>query len=224
MKKLIAMLIALAVCCAMVLPVAAEEFVPSISYKDHPEIVDTPVIKDEAQEEVKDVEVVITPVAGALDKPEEEQNPVDKNLINIYEKLESGDMKLPVTSNEDKIFVIRDLFDISVVDNNGNKVDDVATVEVTFDLGLEKDKEVVIMVYENDEWHVVEDVTHNVNGSVTIVFDKLGPVAFCVEEDAHVVPPTNDKMTQEVITWSILMIASACAAVVMLISRRKARQ
>ena len=120
--------------------------------------------------------------------------------------------------------MIRDLFDISVVDNNGNKVDDVATVEVTFDLGLEKDKEVVIMVYENDEWHVVEDVTHNVNGSVTIVFDKLGPVAFCVEEDAHVVPPTNDKMTQEVITWSILMIASACAAVVMLISRRKARQ
>ena len=90
MKKLIAMLIALAVCCAMVLPVAAEEFVPSISYKDHPEIVDTPVIKDEAQEEVKDVEVVITPVAGALDKPEEEQNPVDKNLINVYEKLERG--------------------------------------------------------------------------------------------------------------------------------------
>lgn len=223
MKKLIAMLIALAVCCAMVLPVAAEEFVPSISYKDHPEIVDTPVIKDEAEEEVKDVQLVVTPVSDALDTPEEDRNDVHDDLIDVYEKLENGDMKLPTTDG-DKNFVVRDLINVSVLDNEGNEVNDVATVEVTFDLGLEKDKEVVIMVYENDEWHVVEGITYNANGSVTVVFDKMGPVAFCVEEEGQVVPPTNDKMMQEVITWSVLMVASACAAVVMLISRRKARQ
>lgn len=225
MKKWIAMVIALAVCCAMVLPVAAEEFVPSISYKDHPEIVDTPVIKDEEQEDVDGAELVITPVSDALNTPEEDRDEIDNALINIYEQLDNGDMKLPVSGDGDDYYIVRDLIDLSVIDDNGNELDNVSIVEVTFDLGLSEGKEVVVMVYDGEQWIVVEDIAYNSNGTVTVVFDQLGPVAFCVEDDGQTPPsPTNDKMTRELITWSVLMIASVCAAFVMLISRRKARR
>lgn len=217
MKKLIAMLIAIAVCCAMVLPVAAEEFVPSISYKDHPEITDDPVIKDDAQEDVEDVTLVVTPVSDALDVPEGERDEMETTLVDVYEQLKDGDMKLPDPGDDDQYYVVRDLFDISVVDDEGNDVD-VSTVEVTFDLGLEEGAEVVVMVYDG-EWKIVEDIVYNNDGSVTVIFDTLGPVAFCIENEGS--STTGDKMAKELGLWITLMAVSACAIVVLIATRRR---
>ena len=221
MKKLIAILIAITVCCAMVLPVAAEEFVPSISYKDEPEILDKPVIKDEAQEEIKDLSVVVTPVAGALDTPDADRTEAEKVLIDIYGKLDNGEMELPKPENEDNYYVVRDLVDISVLDAEGNDAENVSSVEVTFDLGLQAGQEVVIMVYDNDKWKIVENVNYGSNGSVTVVFDTLGPVAFCVENESS--SSTGDKMASEMGLWIGVMAVSACAIVVLVVTRRRVR-
>lgn len=217
MKKLIAILIAITVCCAMVLPVAAEEFVPSISYKDHPEIIDTPVIKDDAQEEVKDVQLVITPVSEALDTPEADRDDNEKVLVDVYQQLENGDMNLPDPENDNKYYVIRDLIDISVIDTNGNDVD-VSSVEVSFDLGLQDGQKVVVMVYDG-EWKVVDGVTYDNKGGISVVFDTLGPVAFCIENDGS--STTGDKMAKDLGIWVTLMAVSACAIVVLVATRRR---
>lgn len=221
MKKLIAVLIAIAVCCACVLPVAAEEFVPSISYKDHPDIVGDPEIKDDAQEDVDNVTLIVTPVADALDVPEGDRDEAETTLIDVYEQLKDGDMKLPVpdAEDDDKYYVVRDLFDISVVDDEGNDVD-VSTVKVTFDLGLKEGAEVVVMVYDG-EWKIVDGVVYNNNGSVTVVFDTLGPVAFCIENEGS--STTGDKMAQELGIWVTMMAVSACAIIVLIATRRRER-
>lgn len=220
MKKLIAILVAVTVCCAMVLPAAAEEFVPSISYKDYPEVLEEPVIKDDAQQEIEGVELVITPVSDALNTPENEREHYEDHLVDVYEALESGEMKLPEPESDDKVYVIRDLIDISVLDDEGKDVD-VATVEVVFDLGLDDGQKVVVMVYDGSEWKVVDGVTYNNDGSVTIVFDTLGPVAFCVEKDGS--STTGDKMASELGIWIGLMAVSACAIVVLIATRRRVR-
>lgn len=220
MKKLIAILIAITVCCAMVLPVAAEEFVPSISYKDNPEILEEPVIKDDAQEEVKDVELVITPVSDALNTPENDREHYEAGLVDVYQQLEDGSMKLPEPEEDGKYYVIRDLIDISVLDSEGKDAD-VSSVEVVFDLGLQNGQNIVIMVFDGNEWKVVDAVTYNNNGSVTVVFDTLGPVAFCVENEGS--SSTGDKMAAELGIWVTLMAVSACAIVVLIATRRRVR-
>lgn len=224
MKKLVSLLIVMVLCSVIVLPAAAAEFVPSISYKDHPDVVVDPVITPDTST-TEELDILITPVADALAVKPEDRNDAEKELVEIYEALTNGDMKLPLP--DDKNYVVRDLMDVSLIVKNADPnadpefVDADAKVVITFDLGVPEDTEVLAYVYDND-W-VKVDVVNNGDGTVTVTLHNQGALAFCVDEKT-IVPPTFDKVGNDLLFWVVLMVVSSCAAVTMVAVRRKVRR
>lgn len=224
MKKLIALLIAIAICSVVVLPVAAEDFVPSISYKDHPELVGDPEITPSTSEG-KELDILITPVSDAIDTEADDRNEVEQELAELYKDLVDGDESIPFP--DDKNFVIRDLIDVSIIykndDPNADPVfyDGDVDLTLTFDLNVKPDTEVLVYIYDG-EWKLIDNVVNNGDGTVTIELDKTGILAFCVEDETVKPPsPTFDKMNTELTGWILLMIISSCAAIALLAMRRK---
>ena len=130
MKKFFSVLIALVICLSSAISVlaAGDEFVPSISYKGSPDIVEIEdedgnkhiaIIIDGDEKLVAYVDehcLVITPVSEAeesKDIPEDAK----KQLLDLYEGLKDGTITIPyelVSSDIDPDkMVIRDLFDAS---------------------------------------------------------------------------------------------------------------
>lgn len=220
MKKLISLLVVAVLLCSVVLPVAADEFVPSISYKDSPEVVGDPEITDKDNNEVTGAQVIITPVSEALETPEQERTEGEALLVELFDKLSNGDMKMPVPDGEggEEYYVVRDLFDIGI-DYGTQQPPEAVRVEITFDLGVKAGEEVAVMFFD-ETWVAIENVNNNGDGTITVVFEKLGPVAFCVEDTSQSAP-TSDDLGQKLLPWTILTLLTAAAVVFMLISRRK---
>ena len=222
MKKLFALLIAMALCSTMVLSIAAEDFVPSISYKDHPDVVGDPEIITPTTPE-KELDILITPVSDAINTDPADRNEAEEELVRVYEALLGGET-LP-QPEDGKDYVIRDMMDVSLIIKNDDPnaepevVDEDAQVTLTFDLGVKPDVEVLACVYTDDGWKIVPDVINNGDGTITVTLAELGVLALAV--DADTLPPTFDKMNNEMTTWIVLMVVSSCAMVVMLVMRRK---
>lgn len=231
MKKLICLVTVLLMCLCVTSPALAAEsnFVPSISYKDHPEILgDISLINDDGDIlHVLDQDcLVITPVSEALDKPENERTDYEQKLVEVYEKLSDGSMKLPL----DDDWVIRDLFDASLICGevhlDPNHVEELAKegvyINLTFDLGVSPNTDVVVMVYINGQWQEIKSVVNNGDGTITGVFEDICPIAFCVKAGTDEMPPyTGDNMGQDLLLWGVVLTASVVALAVLLISRRK---
>lgn len=227
MKKIISLFLVAALCCCAALPAMAEEFVPSIGYKDNPtiegeiELVD----KEENVLEKLDSECLeITPVSEAIDTPEDKRSDSDKLLVDVYEKLTDGTMKLPYDETMGDM-VIRDLIDASLIcgeeHTDPNHVEELAKEDVyirlTFDLGVKPETEVVVMAYVDGKWEVIETVRNNGDGTVTCVFNQICPIAFSVEADSAEPPHTGDTMGSDLLLWLILLIISFVAVVTMLV-------
>ena len=226
MKKCISLMMALLMCAALVCPVFAtgdSVFVPSISYKDSPEVEDAEM----GGEEVDDC-LIVTSVAeaeeGSTDISQEERDA----LLEVYEQIEAGEMELPLEED----YVVRELVDVSFeysdcVQPGHGKEEETAkedtTITITFDLGVSPDTDVVVLVYVDGEWVPAESVVNNGDGTVTVVLEDIGIVAFCVEAEADR-PQTGDVMGSQLILWIVLMAASLAAVVVLLISRKKHRK
>ena len=253
MKRIICltMVIVLVFALASSVFAAKAEFVPSISYKDHPEIVpvepkpgtgaqpDDKVVvgeivnkdNNEVVEDVHSEQLVVTPVSGANDSTEIPEAAKDQ-LLDIYEKLTECTMEIPYEKIDPAIdpsdMVIRDLFDVSSVDENHQQVagkDDMA-VKVTFDLGVAADVDVYCMTYVNGEWVPAVSVMNNGDGTVTIVMEAFGPVVFSVETAGSVTPPaqTGDRFGAQLPIWAAIMTVSALALVVILVMGNRKRQ
>lgn len=205
MKRIIACIVALMVCAALVLPAAASTFTPSVTYKDAPEIVPVPdggtdadgnpawgiVWKDDIDfEYIYEGCLIITSVADAptsTEIPEESR----EMLLWVYEKLQSGEMTLPYEKLgvDASKMVIRDLFDATFICGNENyqvnhpellKPDGV-TIQLTFNLGVSAADKVYTMTYKEGEWNPIVATVNNGDGTVTCTFEKLCPIVFCVE-------------------------------------------
>lgn len=195
MKKKLVVILALVLCVAIALPVAAvaSGFVPSITYKGGPRIGGTRMVGSDGSELAflgeSDVGgcVVVTTIEQARDKETDISQEDRDLLIEVYEKLEKGEMTLPVTEEH----VIRDLVDISFLyngcrlkpDHNDKpaqlKREDVF-LELTLDLGIEADANLKVLTYIDGEWAEIKSIENNGNGMVTCVFDDICPVAFVV--------------------------------------------
>ena len=211
MKKMICLLTALVLCACLAVPAFATEdgFVPSIGYQDGPAV-------KEAIMNGEDVDscVVVTTIKGAREQATEIKQSERDLLLSVNEKLNNGDMKLPLDGD----YVIRELLDISFEyddcrddETHGSK--DVqlkqpgVTLKVTLDMdmNLSDSEKLSVLVYVDDArktveaatvhsngdvtyvdgaWKTVEAVTVHSNGDVTIVFEDICPVAFCVERKA----------------------------------------
>ena len=222
MKKIVCMLIALMICvCAAGPAFAAEGFVPSISYKDHPEVSFPVSLVDKEGKEIEKIEegcLVVTSI-GKVDESKEIPEDAKKELKDVYEKLSDGTMSLPVDGN----LVIRDLFDVSLICTDGHKEElakEGVYLEVTFDLQIAAGTEVTVMVYLDGQWVSVPKVTNNGDGTVTVLFEDICPVAFAVSEASHN-PPAQTGDNSNIVLWSGVMAVAAAALVGMLVFRRK---
>lgn len=225
MKRFLSLMVALLVCLSLACPAFAAEttFVPSITYKDEPDIEDV-----EMDGENAGGCLVVSSISDAKNKSTDISQEDRDLLLDVYDKLEDGSMKLPLENDE---YVIRELVDVSfkqttcVDAEHGHKewlAQEGNTISVTFDLGVARGTEVVVLVYIDGEWKPIESVVNNGDGTVTCVFEDICPVAFCVESDKADVPAqTGDTMGQNLILWVVLMVASLAAIIVLMVRRRK---
>ena len=240
MKKVLSFVIIAIMCLSVVFPAfAADEFVPSISYKPGPAVVPVidadgnghfAVIKDadgNVLEYVDDPCLIVTALAEANTSTRIPQA-AKELLLSVYEALTNGSMNLPYEKVDASIdaskMVIRDLFDASwlceehpvIVDPTG------IVVELTFDIGVSASTDVVVMSYKNSEWNPIVSVKNNGDGTVTCVFEDFCPIAFAVPTSEYRDPVATGDTAPDVMLWVGIMAAAAIAIVVLLVFRRKA--
>lgn len=215
MKKFICLLAAIAVIACMTTAVFADtgSFVPSITYKDGPDI-------ESAVLEGEDVSacLIVTSITGAREQSTDITQAARDLLLQVYEDLSSGDMKLPIEND----YVIRELVDVSfrltTCEQAGHGhmqwLDQENTsVTVRFDLGVDADATVTVMTYRDGVWEPIESVTNLGDGTVVCVFEHLCPVAFCVETEKTSGGDTPSPTGDGIGLWVALMAVSAAAVV-----------
>ena len=227
MRKIMSLMVALLLFAGLICPALAAEsvFVPSISYKDGPDI-------EKAEMDGEDAGdcLVVTTITDARNKSTDIYQEDRDLLLEVYEKLDDGSMKLPLEED----YVIRELVDVSwkkttcVEAEHGHKewlAQEDTTVSVTFDLGVGKSTEVVVLVYVDGEWVAAESVVNNGDGTVTVVFEEICTVAFCVKRaDQAELPKTGDPALQNLPVYFVALVVSALALTVLLIWRGKKRK
>ena len=228
MKRLVCLFVALLVCCSMVMPAfAAGGFVPSISYKDGPDAEDAFMQEGSGEKKGIDDCIVVSSIKEAEEKSTDIYQEARDLLLDVYKKLKDGSMKLPLDNEK---YVIRELVDVSfrktTCHEAGHGKDEElkrpeVTATITFDMGIPKNVEVVVLSYYEGAWEEVKSVTNNGDGTVTCVFDHFCPVAFCVEANAVAESPRTGDQIAAMTLWIVLLIVSAAAVVVLLVLRKK---
>lgn len=225
MRKMMSLLAALLLCVSIACPVLAAEFVPSISYKDGPELNTAFQGEPETLEENVSSCIVVTSIIGAREKTTDILQENRDQLIQVYEELSEGKMTIPVEEG----WVIRDLVDVSNLvtyciddvthDHEAKLKEDGIVLSVVFDLGIAADKEVKILTYYDGQWEDAYSVTNNGDGTVTCLMDHSGPVAFCVEA-----PQTQQPTVQRggfSWYWLLILLLAVVVIVWMALNRRK---
>lgn len=222
MKKGIVVIALLAICVSLVCPAFAAEdtFVPSIGYKDGPEIID-------AELETEDVEacLVVTSLKGAAEKTTDISQAARDQLLQVYEKLNSGEVKLPGADG----YVIRELVDVSwkqigCVEEKHTHEDDLekegVVVDIDLEMGIDANTDILVYAYRDGQWALIESAKNNGDGTVTCVFEHFCPVAFAVREQTGG-SQTGDTARGSLILWGVLMAVSLVAIIVLAIRRKK---
>ena len=203
MRKLLAVLFVIALCVSLSVTAFATRatFVPSVSDKDVPPVVggDPTILENITISSLKDA------VEGN-DKLNEEQR---QEILDAYDELTNGGY-LPAGQD----FVIRDLVYIENKDNTSG------SITITLDMGVSNKEEIVAYVFVDGKWVAVNSVINNGDGTVTLVLDAYGPVAFAVKGTA---PQTGDAISQNAMMWGGIFGASliALVAVIAVYSRKR---
>jgi hypothetical protein len=210
-------------CLSMAVPAfaAEDDFVPSIGYKDGPEI-----IKGEQDE--KDVTdcLIVTTIKEAEEKSTDITQDDRDLLLDVYDKLMKDEMTLPIECD----YEIRDLVDVSykyedcrTAEGHGNKPEELkeegVTVTITFDMGLCPREVLEVYVYIDGQWVAVENVVNNGDGTLTVEFEDICPVAFV--KTLCNAAPTGDAARNQLGIFIGLMVVSAAAIVVILCLKGK---
>lgn len=224
MKRMICLLIVVLLCMMTATPAfaAKDEFVPSISYKDGPEIESTVLDGEDVG-----TCLVVTSIREAEEKTTDILQEERDLLLEIYEQLLKDQMNLPV----DEGYIVRELVDVSftvedcIKENHGHeeKMEEENTqITIVFDLGVGAATDVEVFYYSDGKWYPAQSVTNNGDGTVTVVLESLGVLAFCVDPDDEAAPPaTGDLAMGELMLWGGVLVASGVLLVVLLTRRGK---
>lgn len=231
MKKVICLFAAFALCVNMSVTAFAADFVPSIGVKDGLEVVAAKM--DEA--DVKPC-LVVSSTKQAENKTTDISQGDRDLLLSVYQQLTSGAMKLPLESK----YVIRDLVDVSFRYNdcreNADHADKAAqlkeegtTLTVTFKMGVDAKEKISVLVYQETasaarttqqgQWVPAESVKNNGDGTVTVEFEDICPVAFVVEDTDG--PTTGDVAGNQILFLTIAMVASATGIIALVVPKAK---
>lgn len=237
MKKFICFITAVMLCISLAsFAFAAEvEFVPSISYKGAPDIVE--ITDDEGNPAIGTIvdangeitgyvpvdHLLITPLAEAETSTKIPADARDE-LLFVYDEMEKGNMKLPYGKDVDASkMIVRDLYDVSWICNDGHKemvAQPGITVTLTFNIGIPANTDVVVMTYINNTWSEIVSVKNNGDGTITCVFEDFCPVAISVPVPGQGgSSDTGDK--SNIMLWAVLLGVSATAVVVLVALRRR---
>lgn len=125
-----------------------------------------------------DCDIVITPVSEAVEG-------VNDDLIAAYEEIKAGKaFDIP------EGYVVSDVFDVQVKGDCDEFYKDGKLV-MTFDIGAVPGDTVYAKVKNDGAWSDVAGVVNNGDGTVTVTFDKVGPVAFMVKASDTVKAPAT---------------------------------
>lgn len=228
MRRILSVLVALLVLCSLALPVLAQDFVPSITYKPEPDLEQPIRLVDEDKDTLYELDracLEITSVGEALAAEKAgTASDADELLLDVYRKLDAGTMKLPKTN-----LVVRHLIDASLVcgdvHTDPSHVEELAKpgvyAELTFDLGVSKTTKVTVYAYVDGKW-VEAECVNNKDGTVTCYFEDICPIAFCVPSGTYDPPAkTGDVLGQYLWLWILLLALSLGAIVVLVVLRNK---
>ena len=251
MKKVLSLVMAIVLALTITISATAATFVPSIENKGAPQLIILDntdegfvvgYITDKDGNKITTEYLdcfIITSITEALDKNSDVPDSIRKELVEQYKDICDDSTKLSDICPElDEIvknkwgkdksvddLVIKDFFDISgdcdQIEEHLSK--DGTTIELTFDVGVAGDTFITAMVYVDGKWQPVVDTINNGDGTVTVKFSKICPVAFLVPgtgaNSSVVSPITAD--TSSVLVWSGIMVLSLAAIVGLVIYRRK---
>lgn len=216
-------------------------FVPSITYKDGVDILDitTNITNGNGESVGEGIDecVVVTSIAEARNKSTDISQDDRDLLLDVYEQLLDGSMKLPLKDD----YVIKELVDISFkhegcrqIEEHGHKdaglkQDDV-TLTIRFDLNVAQDENFAVLAYVDGAWEEVESVQVNADGTVTCVFEDICPVAFAHEANAEAnkaasnTDATNPWTGDIIAMWVIIMVVCAAGIVAVVVIMKKNRK
>lgn len=204
MKKLAVFMLAMALAVSTSISAMASGFTPSVQGKEAPDIVTTQdengnevaaMVIDTEGNVIKGVdatEITVTPVAQADESSEE----VREVLNKAYEQINSAasltelvpEMPEFLENVSDDLtvedLVVRDLFDVTVDAETKALLEAGNSIQLSFKLGVAADEFVVCLHnYSEDLWEVIDNdkVKNNGDGTVTVEFTSLSPVAFAVQ-------------------------------------------
>lgn len=254
MKKIISLVLTLMICMSVTCTAFATAYTASVENKGAPAVVE---IQDEEGNAaiamltgdlpegmtfVTGDFLVVTAVADAKTS-DAIPDASAQALLEVYNGLQDGSIQVPFEEldqeNADKL-VVRDLFDISWTDVDGNSFEELlnaegVSLEMTFAMEIAADAKVYVMVYKNDTWTQIERVTNNGDGTITCVFNHLCPVAVIVEADetmdvvnlpaerAESAQSTEsaESTEQSSALWIGIMAAAAVALVVLFVGKKR---
>ncbi len=210
MKKLVScMLVVVMLCFVFTTVVAGAGFVPSVSYKPAPEIVEI-----EGQDDGAMVVVSVDDLNNGVDLvlPEE----IKKDLKEQFEKLSDAEIKASdlVAGLSDEV-VIKDLFAISNSDVNADLFEGGKTVDVVLKSDVKAGETVYAIVYANGAWKKVP-VKNNGNGTITVTLSNAGVLALMTAPAGAdvAVPETGDNTNMGL--W--FGLAASCAALIVVLA------
>lgn len=250
MKRLLTLALAIILMLAITVSASAAQFVPSITNKGAPTLIVLDqingndvvgYIKNPDGEKVSEVFIdcfEIFAVADALNDGEIPEN-AKIDLKNVYDDLSKSDTKISdVCSELDEVvkkgwgndkssndLVVKDLFYIKKNCNDDvHNIGNGNTVDLTFNVSIDKGVFIAAMVYVDGKWVPVDNCVNNGDGTVTVTFSQICPVAFLVpgssiQQGETVSPVTSD--VSGVITWGIVMVASLAVIAFLVIYRRR---
>jgi len=239
MKRILAVLVVLLLCTTLICPALAADnsFVPSISEKDHPKLVpvrdtDGSIMHDEHGHVVvglvldadgKTIGVVteedclvVTTVPEAEARTTAIPEEARLLLLRVYKEIMEGSMVVPF---EKANTVIRELLDATFLCEEHPRMlePEGVVLQLTFDLGVDADVDVDVLTYKEEQWGYIVSSENNGDGTVTCVFEHLCPIAFGVSAttQAEATPDTGDHTASDLMLWTAVLAASACAVVVL---------
>lgn len=249
MKRLFTLALAIILMFTITFSANAAEFVESITNKGAPQLVIIDQINgkdvvgfitnpngDKITTEYIDCFDIYS-VADALNNADIPQNVKDE-LKKVYEELTKSDVNLSDicpglndivkeqwgANKTPNGLVVKDLFYINQnCDEFEDCLKDGNTIDLTFDVSIGPGVFFTAMVYVDGQWVPVENCVNNGDGTVTVTFSQVCPVAFLVPGSSidmeTVSPATSD--VSGVIIWSSVMVASLAAIAFLVIYRRK---
>lgn len=234
MKKLTNIL-AVVLCVLMLAGIvcaAADTATPSVQAKEAPEVEKVVVVDKGGKEtELTDTSVSVTSYAAAT-KDSTVPAEVKKQVEEAYKEITSTSNLGTLNKDLDKaakeidkgytanVFVVSDLFDVTVTEEVKTALKDGGSVEITFDTNY-TDKPVVLHRMENGKWEVIDSSKVVLkDGKVTVTFTSLSPIAFLSvsEEKAAETPATKST------TWIWIVVIIVVVLVIVLIVLLKGKK